>query len=96
MLHLIFKSPIDPAIFERMAPGDSVVFLENAVLGILNKDILSALLIEHSASKHFFILLEDMAVRGIEAASVMRELKPINYSNLVDLTVEHTPIQSWC
>ena len=95
MLHLIFKSPIDPAILDRMAPGDCAIFLDNAVFGLINKGKLSALLSEHSVNKRFFVLSEDMALRGIEAASLAQGLEPIDYSALVDLTVDNNPIQSW-
>ena len=44
MLHLIFQSPIEIAILERIDSGDDVVFLENSVLRILQNGSLSDIL----------------------------------------------------
>lgn len=44
MLHLISQSPIDKALLDRIDKGDDVVFVENAVLQILQKGHLSYLL----------------------------------------------------
>ena len=41
MLHLIFQSPVDKAILERIDSGDDVVFLENSVLRLLKNGNLS-------------------------------------------------------
>ncbi|CAG7857817.1 hypothetical protein MCAMS1_02784 [biofilm metagenome] len=96
MLHLIFQSPIDIAILERMAPGDAAVFLESAVLGVLQKgqsaDVISTRLGHHK----FYVLSEDMGIRGICKTEIMPGLVVINYSGLVKLTAEHSLIQSWC
>ena len=47
MLHLIFQSPIELALLERIVSGDDVVFLENAVLRILAKGSLCTRLNNH-------------------------------------------------
>jgi tRNA 2-thiouridine synthesizing protein B len=96
MLHLIFQSPIDSAILERMASGDVAVFLESAVLGVLRKGALSSMISNKLNNNRLCVLSEDMAVRGILEFELVTGLEVIDYSGLVNLTVENPLIQSWC
>ncbi len=96
MLHLIFQSPIDKAVLERMAVGDAAVFLESAVLGLMEKGQFADMLKGKLGSHHFYVLSEDMAVRGILQSEIVAGLEVIDYPGLVKLTVEHPLIQSWC
>jgi tRNA 2-thiouridine synthesizing protein B len=95
VLHLISQSPIETALFERVAVGDELVFLDNAVLrllqhGDLNKT-LSALLKNHQ----LYVLADTLAVRGISAEELLQGINIIDYPQLVALTVQHSVIQSW-
>jgi tRNA 2-thiouridine synthesizing protein B len=96
MLHLIFQSPIDVAVLDRMGRGDAAVFLESAVLGVLQKGQLAEMIHAKLNTNAFYILSEDMAVRGILESEIVPGLEVIDYAGLVKLTVEHTLIQSWC
>lgn len=96
MLHLIFHAPIDSAMLERMASGDVVVFLENAVLGVLQKGAASSVLSNKLNSNRLCVLSEDMVVRGILASELVIGLNVIDYPELVNLTVENPLITSWC
>lgn len=95
MLHLIFQSPIDPAILERMDSGDVAVFLESAVLGVLQKDRLADVLSAKLNSNRLYVLSEDMAARGILVPELAKGLEAIDYAGLVKLTVENPLITSW-
>lgn len=94
MLHLVFQSPIPCAVLERISPGDEVVFLENAVLGLLHKSNQDALtgLLEHC---RLFVLSDDMRARGILADELIVGMEVIDYAGLVALTVKNPVIQSW-
>ncbi len=96
MLHLIFQSPIDKAVLERMAEGDAAVFLESAVLGVLQKSQLADVLTEKMNTNTLYILSEDMQVRGIQASEIVPGLTVIDYPGLVNLTVAYPQIASWC
>jgi tRNA 2-thiouridine synthesizing protein B len=96
MLHLIFQSPVDIAILERMAPGDAAVFMESAVLAVLQQGPLADALRIQLGSIRFYVLADDMALRGILEFEIVQGLEVINYPGLVKLTVEHSPIMSWC
>jgi tRNA 2-thiouridine synthesizing protein B len=96
MLHLIFQSPIDIAVLDRMASGDVAVFLESAVLGTLQNSVLAEVLTHKLNSNRLCVLSEDMVVRGVLAAELMPGLEVIDYAGLVNLTVENPLITSWC
>ncbi len=96
MLHLIFQSPIDTAVLDRMAHGDSAVFLENAVLGVSRQGKLADVLADKRLSNRLCVLSEDMAIRGILESELVTGLEVVNYPGLVKLTVENPQIMSWC
>jgi tRNA 2-thiouridine synthesizing protein B len=95
MLHLIFQSPIETAILERVDSGDDVVFLENAVLRILKNGGLSGILAELLKQTRFYVLAEDIEIRGITADELLKGIEVIDYAELVRLTVKNAVIQSW-
>jgi len=95
MLHLIFQSPIDIAILERIDSGDDVVFLESSVLRILQKGSLSDILMQLLKHNRLYVLADDIEVRGIVADELVNGIEVIDYSELVGLTVQNSLIQSW-
>ncbi|MDD5411566.1 MAG: sulfurtransferase complex subunit TusB [Methylobacter sp.] len=95
MLHLIFQSPIETAILERIDSGDVVVFLENAVLRILQNGLLSGMLTQQLKRNRLCVLSDDIVVRGITADELVNGIEVIDYSELVELTVNNPVIQSW-
>jgi tRNA 2-thiouridine synthesizing protein B len=96
MLHLIFQSPIDIAVLDRMASGDVAVFLESAVLGLLQKSTFAEILSNKLDTIRLCVLSEDMASRGILASELVLGLEIIDYAGFVNLTVENPLITSWC
>jgi len=95
MLHLIFQSPIDIAILERIDSGDDVVFLESSALRILQKGSLSDILMQLLKQNRLYVLADDIEVRGIVADELVNGIEVIDYSELVGLTVQNPLIQSW-
>jgi tRNA 2-thiouridine synthesizing protein B len=95
MLHLIFQSPIATAILERIAAGDDVVFLENAVLRLLHKGSFSDVLTQLLLQNRLYVLAEDLEVRGIGADELLSGIAVIDYAGLVGLTVSNPSILSW-
>ncbi|MFZ2312902.1 MAG: sulfurtransferase complex subunit TusB [Methylobacter sp.] len=95
MLHLIFQSPIEVAILERIDSGDVVVFLENAVLRILQNGLLSGTLTQQLKRNRLCVLSDDIVVRGIAVDELVNGIEVIDYSELVELTVNNPVIQSW-
>ncbi len=95
MLHLIFQSPIETAVLERIDSGDVAVFLENAVLRVLQNSDTSAVLARKIGISCFYVLSDDIAVRGIVADELIKGFEVIDYAGLVELTVNNPVIQSW-
>ncbi|MEY3808662.1 MAG: sulfurtransferase complex subunit TusB [Pseudomonadota bacterium] len=95
MLHLIFQSPIEIAVLERMALGDVAVFLENAVLRLLQHGQISARLTQQLGNNRLYVLSEDLVVRGITVDQLIKGIEVIDYARLVELTINHPVIQSW-
>jgi tRNA 2-thiouridine synthesizing protein B len=95
VLHLIFQSPIETAILERIDSGDVVVFLENAVLRLLLNSGMSDALAQQLNSNLLCVLSDDIAVRGIGPDELIKGVMVISYAGLVELTVNNPVIQSW-
>lgn len=95
MLHLVFQSPIELAILQRVKPDDVVVFLENAVLRILKQGVLQPVLLPLIETNRLCVLSDDIVVRGITADELVLGIDVIDYEELVALTVQNSVIQSW-
>jgi sulfur relay protein TusB/DsrH len=96
MLHLVFQLPVETALFERMAPGDEAVFLENAVFRALQNSHLSHFLTHQLSKIRLYVLVDDLKIRGLTHAELVKGIQVIDYSELVELTVQNVVIQSWC
>ena len=95
MLHLIFQSPIEIAILERIDSGDDVVFLENAVLRVLKNGSLCDILTQLLKRNRLCVLIDDIEVRGIVTEELVEGIEAIDYAGLVGFTVKNPLIQSW-
>lgn len=95
MLHLISQSPIETAVFERVAAGDALVFLDNSVLRLLQHSDLNQCLNQLLKNHQLYVLADTLAVRGISVEELVQGIRVIDYPQLVALTVQHSVIQSW-
>jgi len=95
MLHLITQSPINEAIFQRLGAGDDVLFLDKAVLNLLQKGSLSKTLTSLLDQHQLYALADDLELRGIGSAELLKGLKTIDYADFVKLTVKNPLIQTW-
>lgn len=90
MLHLVFE--ISPQVLERIKNQAAVIFLNNAVFGLLKN---SQWQNELAMITPCYVLKEDLMLRGIELNLLIDSVMPIDYAQFVKLTVENTPIQTW-
>jgi len=95
VLHLIFQSPIETALLERIDSGDVVVFLENAALRVLQNSSISDTLTRQLGSNRLCVLSDDIAIRGIASDELVKGIEVIDYAGLVELTVNNPIIQTW-
>lgn len=95
MLHLIFQSPLETATLQRIGNGDAVLFLENAVLCLRKDSVSSSQLSEMLENSRLFVLISDIETRGIATKELIAGIEVIDYSQWVELTTQHQPVQSW-
>lgn len=95
MLHLIFQaSAIVPAL-QRAGPGDAAFFLGSAVFGLGQNGGMAAFLREKSLSVRFYVLADDLAVRGIGPDTLVAGIETADYRHMVSLAVTCDNVQSW-
>lgn len=96
MLHLIFQRPSDADLLQRIGFGDTVVFFGSASLSLLKLGKMAPELkrIANDGAQ-FYALSDDMAVHGIDANDLLKEVVLIDYYQLVNLTIQHSPVCSW-
>ncbi len=90
MLHLVFE--ISPTVLARLQNQAGVIFLNNAVLGLLKNSQWQK---ELAMIAPCYVLNEDLILRGIEADLLIEGITAIDYAQFVQLTIENTPIQTW-
>jgi len=95
MLHLISQSPIDSALLARLCAGDDVIFLENALLRLLNTGELNGVLSALLHTRQLYVLADHLTVRGISVEELVQGISVIDYAQLVALTVKNPVIHSW-
>ena len=95
MLHLIFQSPLRAETLQRIGEGNAVLFLENAVISLLEKGCHHLAIKNLSMTNRLFVLVSDIETRGISAEEMIKGIAVIDYLDWVALTVQHQPIQSW-
>lgn len=90
MLHLVFE--ISAEVLTRLQNQAAVIFLNNAVLGLVKNSQWQNELAMITPS---YVLHDDLILRGIETDLLIDNIVPIDYAAFVKLTIENTPIQTW-
>lgn len=94
VLHIVARS-IDDNLIKRIASGDAVLFIENAVFGLLQGGHDIQNIIRQLTTRRLYVLGEDLETRGIAGNKLALDIEIIDYMGFVQLTEEHTVIQSW-
>lgn len=97
MLHLVAESALSSALVERMANGDDAVLLAGAVwaafAGHRDNAKLETLL---SKGCRIYALNDVLVMDGIGHRQLLAGVVPIDYAQLVELTVKNPVIHTWC
>ncbi len=93
MLHLVFE--LSPVTLQRLPNQAGIVFLNNSVLGLLKNSAWQIMLTELLLTTPCYVLNDDLTLRGIETNLLFDGIIAIDYAQFVQLTVNHTPIQTW-
>jgi sulfur relay protein TusB/DsrH len=96
VLHLISQSLSDPSVLQRIAPDDAVLFMRNAVFGLLRHGRWAEQLQCLQRQCRLYVLQPDLEVRGIAVETLVAGIEPVDYNGFVALTVAHPAICSWC
>ncbi len=97
MLHLLSQSPLQVEVFERIVPGDEIVLLDATVCSALRGHRDNRLLLRAMAQSCKLYAMRDMAAaHGLTADRLLPGIEAIDYAGLVELTVKHPAIHSWC
>ncbi len=97
MLHLVNKSPFERNSLEsclKMArKGSAVLLIEDGVYAALKNTPFEGKVSAVAKDVRIFVLGPDLAARGVD--QVIDGVEIVDYGGFVDLTVEHSPVQSW-
>jgi sulfur relay protein TusB/DsrH len=95
MLHLVFSFS-DTSILTRLHNQNSVViFLDNSVMCLLEKSLFECKLNDLIKLTPCYVLDEDLICRGISKESLIKGIISISNTELVKMTIDHTPIYTW-
>jgi sulfur relay protein TusB/DsrH len=95
MLHLVFNLS-DSSIFTRLNNQSSVVvFLDNSVMCLLEKSLFECRLNDLIKLTSCYVVEDDLVYRGISKKSLIKGIISISNTELVKMTIEHTPIYTW-
>jgi tRNA 2-thiouridine synthesizing protein B len=98
-LHTVNKSPFERNALEscvkHLSTGDSVLMIEDAVIGARKGSTVAALLEEAMRSSTVYALSADLSARGITPEQIVPGTKIVDYGGFVDLVTEHDRTVSW-
>ena len=98
ILHTVNKSPFDKNSLERAIgtakDGSSVLLLEDGVYGAIKGATSSAMVEDAMKTVKVYALSADVDARGIKDR-VIDGIELVDYAKFVELSAEHSQVQSW-
>ncbi len=96
MLHLVYQSPVEDSVIQRIESGDDVVFFENAIFRVNKKSLQSTELEQMLANNvHLYVLNDELVIRGVNTDELVLGIAVIDYPGLVALTEKNKIIRTW-
>ncbi len=96
MLHLIVQGSVDKVFVERLGVGDDIVLQQSAVFVIAQGHDKNALILRAlQKACSVYVLKDELDLFGLLEEQILSDVKVIDYSNLVELTVKHKAIKTW-
>jgi len=95
MLHIIATTAGHDTLFKRIAPGDTLLFIADAVLSLHKNSLSAKKLLAYCPHFKCYALEADLLARGLTADDILAEIKQVDYSGFVTLTVENAVIKTW-
>jgi len=98
-LHTINKSPFErgsmASAFGHACDGDSLLMIEDAVLGARGAGAFAPTIAESRARLSIYALGPDLAARGVKAEDVAEGVTIVGYDGFVDLAATHDRVCAW-
>lgn len=99
MLHIVNKSPFErnalASCLGHAVEGDSVLMIEDAVVGAIDGSSFAEQIKTAMADKSVYVLGADLAARGMQEGRVIEGIQIVDYAGFVDLTANNDKTQSW-
>ncbi|ODS24751.1 hypothetical protein AB835_02255 [Candidatus Endobugula sertula] len=96
MLHTVNKSPFLNQTLKhclgRIQSGDSVLLLEDGVYAALSSQPWAMLM---NPSHQYYAIKADVEARGLGEDKLLSHITLIDYEQFVELSTEHSTVQSW-
>jgi tRNA 2-thiouridine synthesizing protein B len=98
-LHTVNKSPFErnslDTCVHHLAAGDSVLMIEDAVIGARKGSSAQILLEAAMKNSSLYVLGGDLAARGLSADDIVAGVKVVDYGDFVDLVTQHDRTVAW-
>ena len=98
-LHTVNKSPYDrtslSSCLDHVAEGDSVLMMEDAVVGARRGGRFVEVLKTKRPSCTIYVLGPDLAARGMKAEDLAEGISLVDYGGFVDLAVANARVCAW-
>lgn len=98
-LHTVNKSPFErstlASALNHVKPGDSLLILEDAVVGARKGSAVAGLFAAAAKNCSVYVLEPDLTARGIGEGDVIQGAKLVDYGDFVDLVAAHDRTQAW-
>ena len=98
-LHTVNKSPYErsslKSCLDHVAEGDSVLMIEDAVVGARRGGRFVEALKAKLPSCAIYVLGPDLAARGIKAEDLAQGISLVDYGGFVDLAATNTRVCAW-
>lgn len=98
-LHTVNKSPYERSslhsCLDHVAEGDSVLMLEDAVVGARRGGRFVEELKAKRPSCAIYVLAPDIAARGMKAEDLAEGISTVDYGGFVDLAVANARVCAW-
>jgi len=76
-------------------PGSGVLLLEDGVYAAVADSAAAALLSALPERVRVYALAADLMARGIDAATVLDDVRVVDYEGFVDLACQYDKVQAW-
>jgi len=95
MLHIISTRMEHEVLFARIAKGDALLFIADAVLCLHKNSQAAKAILAYCQHFQGYVLEADLLARGLALDELLPEIRLVDYQGFVNLTVEHEVVKTW-